>query len=151
MKMNPEDIKHHKKLHYYVSVNIPQVRNVPVIISALKKLSGQSSETKIKNALLWNHGPVISIVPSLMCGPVAASGCYTPGVDQLEVDEEDVDNFEAGKDLKHTESGKLVYYIGVTLLHELCHWANDGTGAADMTHAKFEQALYGRVVNRGDK
>src|SRR6266478_1804184 len=119
--MNAIDIENHKKLKYYVSVNIPQVREVPAIINALKSFSGNSAEEKIKDALLWNKGPIISIVDKLQCGDVAdASGCYTEGVDQLEISAGDVQNFEDGKDLKHTTKGHLVCYIGVTLLHELC-------------------------------
>ena len=151
MKMTATDMDNHPKLKYYVSVNIPQVRSVPSIIKALKKFSGNTSEETIKEALLWNKGPTIEIVDGLDCGGVLASGCYTTGVDKIEVEKLDVDNFETGKDLKHTESGKLVYYIGVTLLHELCHWANDGTGEEDFTHEKFEQALYGRIIFRADK
>jgi hypothetical protein len=151
MKMNADDIKKHPKLHQYVSVKIPEVREIPFIINALKKFSGNSSEATIKEALLWNHGPTIEIVPGLVCAGVAASGCHTPGTDKIRVKEERVKDFEDGKDLKHTATGKLVYYIGVTLLHELCHWAHDGTGAEDLTHKKFEQTLYGKVINVSDK
>jgi hypothetical protein len=56
MKMNPDDIKKHPKLHQYVSVKIPEVRQMPFIINALKKFSGNSSEATIKEALLWNSG-----------------------------------------------------------------------------------------------
>lgn len=150
MKMNPADIKTYPQFHEYVSVRIPQVRDMPFIMNALKKFSGNTSEATIKEALLWNKGPTIKLVPGLVCAGVAASGCYTDGINEIQVKEERVKTFEEGKGLKHTASGKLVYFVGVTLLHELCHWANDGTGADDLTHAKFEQTLYGKVINYSD-
>lgn len=146
MKMNPLDIKTYRKFHQYVSCAIPTVQNMPFIINALKRFSGNSSESKIKQALEWNKGPSILIVKDLMCGAVEAVGCYRSGVDVLEVEQAIVDEFEAGKGLRKTAYGKMVYYVGVTLLHELCHWANDGTGKDDLTHDKLEQALYGGVV-----
>jgi hypothetical protein len=79
-------------------------------------------------------------------GDVSAVGCYTVDSNVIEVELDIVKEFEAGKGLRRTAYGHLVYYVGVTLLHELCHWANDGTGASDLTHEKFEQALYGGVV-----
>ena len=51
MKMNADDIKKHPKLHQYVSVKIPKVRQMPFITNALKKFSGNSSEATIKEAL----------------------------------------------------------------------------------------------------
>lgn len=146
MKMDPIDITRYPKFAQYVSVAIPTVRTMPFIINALKKFSGNSSEAKIKEALEWNKGPTISLVTDLMCGAVEAVGCYTDGVNALEIEENIVKEFEAGKGLRKTGSGKMVYYVGVTLLHELCHWANDGTGLPDQTHEKFEQTLYGKVI-----
>ena len=146
MKMKPADITTYPKFRQYVSTAIPTVRNMPFIINALKKFSGNNSEAKIKEALEWNKGPTIHLIKDLMCGTVAAVGCYTEGVNVIEVEEAVVDEFEAGKGLRKTEYGKMVYYVGVTLLHELCHWANDGTGKEDLTHEKFEQALYGKVI-----
>ena len=151
MKMNPQDIKDFPQFHEYVSVRIPQVGGMSFIMNAFKKFSGNNSEEKIKEALLWNKGPTIELVQGLICAGVAASGCYTQGVNKLRIKKERVQEFEDGKGLKHTASGKLVYYVGVTLLHELCHWANDGTGQPDLTHEKFEQTLYGKVINASDK
>jgi hypothetical protein len=151
MRMDPDDIKKYPQFHYYVSTNIPQVRGMPFIINALKKFSGNSSEKAIKDALLWNKDPLIELVPGLICAGVAASGCHTSGTNTLRVKEERVQEFEAGKGLKHTATGRLVYFVGVTLLHELCHWANDGTGNADLTHEKLEQTLYGKVIDASDK
>jgi Metallopeptidase toxin 3 len=146
MRMDPQDIRDHSKFYYYVSANIPQVREMPFIINALKRFSGNSSEKAIKDALLWNKGPMIKLVDGLVCAGVKALGCYAVNSDIIRVEKKTVELFEAGKDLRHTATGKLVYLVGVTLLHELCHWANDGTGAEDLTHAKFEQALYGKVI-----
>lgn len=152
MKLLPADIKKYPKFHQYVSVAIPTVASMKNIINALKKFSGNSSETKIKDALAWNRGPTIKIVTSLICGtnddgtPLTAVGCYRDGIDILEIEEAIVSEFEAGKGARKAAAGN-VYLVGVTLLHELCHWANDGTGASDLTHEKFEQTLYGKVIN----
>lgn len=145
--MDPQDIKDHRKLYYYVSTNIPQVREMPFIINALKKFSGNASENAIKEALLWNKDPLIQLVPNLICAGDEAVGCYAVNSNIIRVEQAVVDEFEAGKGLRRTTYGKLVYLVGVTLLHELCHWANDGTGEEDLTHEKFEQALYGGIVN----
>ncbi|MDG3004540.1 hypothetical protein [Paludisphaera mucosa] len=150
MRMDPDDIKNYPKFRYYVSTNIPQVRGMPFIINALKKFSGNASEQTIKDGLLWNKGPTIELVPGLVCGGVKASGCYTTGTDVIQIKQERVDEFEADKGLKHTASGRLVYFVGLTLLHEYCHWANNGTGSPDQTHAKFEQTLYGKVIDASD-
>jgi hypothetical protein len=147
MRMDPDDIKNYPSFHEYVSVRIPQVRTMPFIINALIKFSGNGNADKIKDALLWNRGPLIELVDDLDCGGVSASGCYTDGVNKIQIDEDAVQQFEDGKGMRHTGFGKLVYYVGVTLLHELCHWANDGTGKDDLTHEKFEQTLYGKVIN----
>ena len=146
MKMTRADIRKFPKFHQYVSVAIPTVRKMGNIINALKKFSGNSDTAKIKEALEWNKGPTISIVNHLMCGPVKAVGCYTNGVNELEIEERIVQEFEDGKGRRKSRAG-YVYLVGVTLLHELCHWANDGTGDPDLTHAKFEQTLYGKVIN----
>ena len=146
MRMDPKDIKDHSKFYYYVSINIPQVREMPFIINALKKFSGNSSEQKIKDALLWNKGPMIKLVENLVCAGVRSYGCYAVKSDVIRVEKKTVELFESGKDLRGTATGKLVYLVGVTLLHELCHWANDDTGKDDLTHQKFEQALYGKVI-----
>ena len=150
MRMDPEDIKAYKKFRYYVSTNIPQVRDMPFIINALKRFSGNSSEDRIKEALLWNKGPMIQLVEGLVCGGVQASGCYRVDSNIIRIEKDHVEEFEAGKGLRHTATGKLVYLVGLTLLHELCHWANDGTGEEDLTHERFEQALYGKVIDASD-
>jgi len=151
MKMLPGDITKYPKFYQYVSTAIPTVRSMPFIINALKKFSGNASDKVIKDALSWNMIPENEIVPGLICAGSAASDCFRSGSNTLQIKEERVAEFEAGKGLKHTATGKLVYYVGVTLLHELCHWANDGTGKPDETHEKFEQALYGKIINASDK
>lgn len=146
MKMTTEDIKDHKKLFQYVSTAIPLVRSEGFIIGALRRFSGNASEDKIKEALVWNKGPMIKLVKDLKCAGADAVGCYAVDSNVIRVELDIVTEFEAGKGLRTTGFGKQVYYVGVTLLHELCHWANDGTGKEDLTHEKFEQALYGKVL-----
>lgn len=150
MRMDPADIRAFPKLRYYVSTNLPQVREMPFIINALKRFSGNGSETAIRDALLWNKGPRIQLVSGLVCGGVEASGCYRRNSEIIRIERAHVEEFESGKGLRHTATGQLVYFVGLTLLHELCHWANDGTGAEDLTHERFEQALYGKVIDASD-
>ena len=62
--------------------------------------------------------------------------------------------FEAGKGLRATTSGKQVYLVGVTLLHELTHWADAQDGHDDAVPGDpgneegeaFERAVYGGVI-----
>jgi len=152
MKMDPADIKRFRKLHFYVSVNLPEVRKVHVIIKTMKDLSGTIDEQTIKDALLWNQGPEIKIVKNL-----GAFGKFRfhKSTNEIRIDEDLVKEFQAGKGLRKTPNGQMVYLVGVTLLHELTHWADsrDGTDDAvpgDPTNEEgeeFERRLYGGVID----
>ena len=68
MKMNPDDVAKYKKFFKYVSTSIPLVRDVPFIISALMKFSGNASEEKIKEVVLADrrcYPPYHSQKPSI--------------------------------------------------------------------------------------
>jgi hypothetical protein len=144
--MTAADIKKYPKFAAYVSKNIPEVRFVPAIIATIKKLAGDIKADKIKKALEWGSGPMIKIVDTN-----AYEGEFTPDENsqEIRIRKRRVDEFEAGKGLVKTPNGKLVYFVGVTLLHELTHWADDqdGVDTPGEEGEQFETAMYGGVVN----
>src|SRR5206468_2716518 len=119
MQMSADDIKDFPKLHQYVSVQIPLVRLVGPIIAEIKKQAGEIDSQTIKDALIWGQGPMINVV---VMDPL---GEFTPNTssNELRIQKAMVKQFEAGKGLRRTAKGRLVYLVGVTLLHELTHWA----------------------------
>jgi hypothetical protein len=154
MKLDDDTIRTYPKFHYYVRVNIPDVRNVTAIISQIKKLSGSTSRATIMNALKWGENPTIKLVPNLICAGVKAYGCYSWGSNELQVDEDLVKDFEAGKGLVRNAAGKRVYLVGATLLHELTHWADAQDGVdnpvpGDPTNEEgnaYEKGVYGKIL-----
>lgn len=144
MQMSKGDTSKFPKLKKYVSCSIPEVSTVKPIIDAIKKNAGTISETTIKDALVWGQGPMLKV---LVMSPL---GEFSPGIssNELRLQEKMVKEFEAGKGLRKTLSGKLVYLVGVTILHELTHWADDQDGI-DTTGEEgelFEKDVYGKVI-----
>jgi hypothetical protein len=135
-----------------VKNRIPQVINVPVIVKNMKTF-GSLSKAELLSAVTWGSGPLIVIknLSTFTCGGVAAAnGCFrSANPDQVELDSETVDNFEKdayGSGSDTTSSGKKVFIVGTTLLHELCHWGNFQHGVTETAEAGvgFEVATYGR-------
>ena len=154
MNLDEATIKKYPKFHYYVKVNIPEVANVRAIISQIKKLSGTTSRATIMGALKWGEGPTIKVVPNLICGTVKAYGCYSWGSNEIQIDEDLVKDFEAGKGLVKNVAGKRVYLLGATLLHELTHWADaqdgiDNPVPGDPSNEEgnaYEKGIYGKIL-----
>lgn len=157
MKMDPADIKRFPKFHYYVSINMPEVAKVGTIINAIQSFSGTTSKQTIKDALIWNCGPRIKIVKNLTGSDgQPAFGEFTMGAgsQEIRIDEDLVREFERGKGLRKTPKGGLVYLVGVTLLHELTHWADDQDGVDDAIPGdptneegeQFEIKVYGGII-----
>ena len=146
MQMSGDDIKKYPKFKQYVSIAIPKVVEATTIIKAIHKYAGVIEESKIKEALLWGKGPMIKIVV------MDDYGQFTPNSlsNEVRIQEKIVKEFESGskKSLKKTKSGKLVYLVGVTLLHELTHWADDqdGIDTEGEEGEHFENAIYGKVI-----
>ncbi len=152
MQIQAGDIKKFPKFAAYVSVKLPEVAKVDVIISTIQKLSGTIDKKTIKEALFWGKGPAIKIVPGLTCAGVSSVGCFSFGTHshEIRIKEERVKEFEAGKGLRKTAKGQMVYLVGVGLLHELTHWADDQDGTDDPPVEEgdeFEKAIYGAVVH----
>ena len=146
MQMNSGDISTYKKFHKYVSLKIPEVAGVGVIINAIKKQAEQGttiSRATIKEALEWGKGPTVQVED------MSDEGRFTPGTNILRIRKLRVEQFEAGKGLVKTPKGQMVYFVGVILLHELTHWADDQDGIDNPLEegAEFEKAVYGGVIN----
>lgn len=154
MQMSDDTGKKFPKLRYYVKVNMPQVAEVNTIVNAIQKLAGKTTKETIKNALKWGQGPIITVVKDLRCSGKKAYGCYKWNSNELRIDEQLVKNFEAGKGLVTMKNGKKVYLVGVTLLHELTHWADAQDGVDDAVPGDpsneegeaYEKAVYGDVL-----
>ena len=165
MKMLPGYKTRFPKFYDYVQNEIPKLKAADPIIRAIERYAGYPGSGTVKHAMKWGFGPSVKVVPNLTCGvdkhnqPVRAVGCYRHnGV--LEIKESLVRAFERGTDKRQTASGRMVHVAGVTLLHELTHWAdwmdetidelpqniqnNDDIG--DEKGNAFEIEVYGRVI-----
>ena len=149
MKMSPADIKKYRQFARYVSVEIPRVAHVESIIQAIKRLAGKTPRATIIEGLRWGCGPTIKIIPGLTKS-TGANAQTMWGSDVIELDENRVLAFEKGKG--HTgrnKKGQLVYLVGVTLLHELTHWADAKDGVDDAPQEEgdqYELDVYGKFV-----
>ena len=143
MQMSADDIKTYKKFYKYVSLSMPEVAGVTKIINEIQKEAGTISTAKIKEALLWGKGPMVKVED------MDDAGEFTPGTNTIKIRKTRVEQFEAGKGLVKAPNGKLVYYVGVILLHELTHWADDQDGVDNPLEEgdEFEKAIYGGVIH----
>lgn len=138
----------------YVREELPQFAHADDIIDTIHGLAGATPRARIVEALQWGQGPRISIVKRLVCAGGPAYGCYTWGSNLLMVDEGTVGEYEAGRGQVKVNKGRQVDLIGVTLLHELTHWADAQDGVddpvpGDPTNEEgeaFERAVYGRII-----
>src|SRR5262245_36944309 len=143
MQMTKEDIKAFRQFSRYVSLKIPEVAGVFKIVNEIQNQAGTISTATIKKALEWGKGPVIKIVV------MNEAGKFLPGTNEIQIRKKRVEEFEKGKGLVTAPNGKLVYYVGVILLHELTHWADDQDGIDNPLEEgdEFEKAIYGGVVH----
>ena len=144
MKMSAADQAAYPLFSKYVREQLPTVVNVPPIVQAMRKL-GQLTKPKLKSALTWGHGPTIKVTPL-----IAAYGEFTWGVksNEIRIDKTVVDDFEKGTGKRVARAGN-VQLAGVTLLHELCHWADDQDGIDDPPYEEgdeLEKLLYGGPI-----
>lgn len=154
MKMNHADTVKYPKFYKYVKNDLTKLSHVNSIVSAIKQFSGLTTKATIKQGLIWNHGPTIKIVPGLVCAGVNAYGCYSWGSHVIEVRESLVKAYQAGTDLRATKRGAMVHVAGVTLLHELTHWADAQDGVDDPVPGDpsneegeaFELKVYGKII-----
>lgn len=155
MRIDPDTAKKFPAFRYYLSVDMPRVANVKAIVSQIKKLAGKTPRATITDALKYGRGPLIVVVPNLICAGTKAFGCYKWGGDEIQVDEDLVKDFEAGRGVVKNTSGQRVFLLGVTLLHELTHWADAQDGVDDLIAGDpsneegnaYETAIYGKVLD----
>jgi hypothetical protein len=78
------------------------------------------------------------------------TGGYTKGSNILRINEYYVSKFEVGDGLRKTPKRPMVALVGVILLHELVHWADEQDGLEDFPNLEvgeeFEKKIYGEVV-----
>jgi hypothetical protein len=153
MKMSDGDIHKYESFAHYVHYDMPKLVHNTVIIHNLMT-KGNLTEAQAKHALLWGTEPLIVItdLSSGQCGVPSAYGCTRKAnLNQIEIDEGTVKDFESapyslgvGKNAK----GANVFIVGVTLLHELCHFGNNNNHKVEATEAgaAFETATYGKSV-----
>ncbi|MCC6420161.1 MAG: hypothetical protein IT429_18150 [Gemmataceae bacterium] len=150
MQLKPEVIKKFSKFKFYVSVNIPQVAKVKSIMDAIERFAGSIKTEEIEKALQWGRGPYVEPVANLTSNGSKVYGLFQGNIDpnKLKVHKWLVDRFEKGKGLVKTPNGRLVYIVGVTMLHELTHWADwkDGVDTDGEEGGRFESAVYGGEV-----
>ena len=154
MRLADTYITQYPKLQSYVENDIAALADVPLIVNAIKKFSGQTSMATIRRGLSWGTPPHIKIVPGLKCGGSEAYGCYAWGSSNIQIDYWHAQSFEVGADLRPTRNGTMVHRVGVILLHELTHWADAQDGIDDVIpddpsneegHA-FEREVYGHII-----
>lgn len=153
MKFSAADRQTYPRLYRYIRYSMPQVSTVGAIVNNLRTY-GSLSAAQSRTALTWDHNPLVVIAPlgGGQCGVPAANGCFRAGnPDQIEIDEDRALEFERGDAaaIEQTASGRDVYVVGTTLLHELCHWGRNLNGRP-YGHGEpgvdFEVATYGRNV-----
>jgi Metallopeptidase toxin 3 len=144
MIMKHEDQVTYQKFTKYVRYSLPTVVEVKSIVSAFQTY-GQIDRATLKRALSWGEEPHITIK-----GLVGAVGEFDASVDpdEINIHTNIVDEFEDGHGLRKTKFGKDVFLVGVTLLHELVHWADnlDGIDFPDEEGELFEKDVYGQVI-----
>ncbi|MFM8332494.1 MAG: hypothetical protein ACKN9T_12460 [Candidatus Methylumidiphilus sp.] len=145
MKMTNQDQVKYPKFTKYVRYALPQVVESNAIVAAFQKY-GQIDRATLKRALKWGNEPHITIKTL-----VGAVGEFNASVDSNEVNIHDgiVQEFEDGHGLRKTKYNKNVYLVGVTLMHEMVHWADnlDGIDFPDEEGEQFEKDVYGQVIN----
>ncbi|MBK1716054.1 hypothetical protein [Thiocystis violacea] len=145
MKMQNVDITRYPKFALYVKKSIPTIMESKAIVRAMQEI-GQLDRATLQRAVKWGEGPDIQVV--VLAG---AYGEFTPDTNsnEIRINKGLVEDFEAGRGVRKTKSGKNVYLVGVTLLHELVHWGDDkdGIDRAGEEGEEFERRVYGQVID----
>lgn len=154
MRLSDQTIAAYPRLAEYVRRDIPNFEHARAVVDAIKKFSGRTPRATIVEALQWEQGPEVIVIKRLVCAGTPAYGCYSWGSDMLHIDGVTVSEFEAGRGVVKDLNGQRVPLIGVTLLHELTHWADAQDGVNDPIPGDpsneegnaFERAIWGRVL-----
>ncbi len=151
MRMSADDIKKYPQFYEYIRFKMPEVRSVGAIVNSIKKLAGKTPRATITEALKWGQGPLIKIVKNLASSTgERVNGQYAWGSSELQIDEDRVTSFEKQKGhIGFNKKGQHVYLVGVTVLHELTHWADAQDGVDDQPYEEgdqYEKDVYGKFV-----
>ncbi len=152
MKLMKGDERSHPRLYHYVKDRLPTVLEHRQIANALVKYA-EMPLWQVKETLKYGTPPQIQIVsmPTQCFGHYRVlHGSYRPmeGIvwNWININKLLVSAFER----EHT--GRLAQIVGVTLLHEMVHWADhrDGrrremSGELDAGD-QFEMEAYGRLI-----
>ena len=145
MIIDKTDQTTYPKFTSYVRNKLPQVADVPAIVAAFAKY-GQINRVTLRRALAWGNEP--HIVIKEFDGAIGLfNGSVAPNI--INIHTRIVDEFEDGHGLRKTKWHKDVFLVGVTLLHELTHWADnlDGIDFPGEEGEQFETDVYGMVIN----
>jgi hypothetical protein len=140
MNLSLADQKKYPLLTSYVKNQLPKVRFIPKIVSALEK-NGEISKKHLSFVLAWGVHPTIKIVPM----PRNQCGEFTPNSqsNEIRISRSLVEQFE-----KSGGNSKQTKLLGATILHELAHWGDDQDGK-DIPGEEgnmFETAAYGMII-----
>jgi|EndMetStandDraft_4_1072995.scaffolds.fasta_scaffold359747_2 hypothetical protein len=153
MWMKKVQMDAHPAFTKYVRESMPTCRAVPKIVKALQTYGGLS-EDQVRKALSWGHAPLVRVVDLWddEAWESQGNGGFDPRKPgEIHIAEHRVKQFETpgagGTDTN--AAGALVYVVGSTLLHELCHWGLHHVGKAEVGEAgrRFEEAVYGKQIN----
>ena len=128
----------------YIKKDMKAVAGVKSIRRAFMKY-GQLDHAGLKRALTWGNKPKVNVNWT-----ISDYGEFQPGVGSnvLQIRRSLVLDFEAGWDWVRNKGGDRVHLAGVTVLHELIHWADDQDGKdyKGEEGELFEKAVYGKVL-----
>jgi hypothetical protein len=160
MYLLANDEKNYPELAIYLKKYMPKELNNQIIRKALTKY-GRLNDGQINDALTYGRPPLVSIVfinDNYACGDRTGPdgttyGCFRPKKnDRIEISKTYVDRFEkdpaAGSNNRNIR-GSIVYIVGATIFHELCHWGNYKAGideGDDDQGTRFELAVYGKCI-----
>ena len=151
MHLSDADRRAYPRLYQYLRYSMPHVADVGVIVRNMQTY-GHLNQREFADALTWGEPPLVKVVDLSggSCAGVPAYGC-TRNSTEIELDRATVLDFERdpnGRGSGRTASGRKVYIVGVTFLHELCHWGHNVKGLAETGHSGliFERKTYGQVI-----
>jgi len=139
------------KLTEYLKNKLPNVADIPLIVNTINDITGVST-TQIKFDLQWNQGPTIQITQldnyadNTDTNTVGAFDKGLPNTLLLDIDY--VNGLENNINEQFQEDG-LLFYLGVVLLHEYVHYADnsDGIDYPGEEGEIFEFRVYGENIN----
>ena len=148
MKMHWYDQVLYNPLKLYVKDSLPAVAKSQSVRDAFQKY-GQIDRATLERALKWDELPWLNIVDL----GFFRNGMFDDDVpDEINIDLKLVKSFLLGRDLVKAKFGK-VHLVGVTILHELIHWADARDGLDWTNHGfpeeegdRFEEDVYGKVL-----